>query len=84
MCRFIAYLGHQILLDDVLYKPENSLIQQSFQAKEIEEPLNGDGFGVGWYEHNIDPKTGLFRSIQPAWNDVNLNYMAKKTLLSDN
>ena len=80
MCRFIAYLGKPILLDDVLYKPKNSLIQQSFHAKEIEEPLNGDGFGIGWYVHHIDNTPALFRSIQPAWNDLNLTYLAKKIL----
>ena len=31
---------------------------------------NGDGFGVGWYGAFETP--GLFRSTEPAWNDLNL------------
>ena len=31
---------------------------------------NGDGFGVGWYGAAETP--GLFRSTEPAWNDLNL------------
>ena len=31
---------------------------------------NGDGFGVGWYDTLESP--GLYKSVQPAWNDANL------------
>lgn len=78
MCRFIAYRGKAILLDEVLHKPKNSLINQSAQAHEAEEPLNGDGFGVGWYMKDIDPEPGLFVSVRPAWNDRNLRYLCSK------
>lgn len=78
MCRFIAYRGKPILLDEVLHKPKNSLINQSAQANEAEEPLNGDGFGVGWYMKDIDPQPGLFVSVRPAWNDRNLRYLCQK------
>jgi ergothioneine biosynthesis protein EgtC len=79
MCRFIAYLGHAIILDDILFKPRNSLIQQSIHAREMtEEPLNGDGFGIGWYAPEIDNIPALFKSIQPAWNDLNLQNLAPK------
>lgn len=78
MCRFIAYLGQPIIMYDLLYKPHNSLIKQSVKAREIEEPLNGDGFGVGWYMADIDPVPGLFVSIHPAWNDRNLKSLTTK------
>lgn len=79
MCRFIAYLGDPILMDEILLKPRNSLIRQSIGAKESLEPLNGDGFGVGWYGHLIDDDTpAVFTSIQPAWNDRNLRNIAPK------
>lgn len=79
MCRFIAYAGNPILLHDVLYKPKNSLIQQSIHAREaVDEPLNGDGFGVGWYTHEIDRTPGVFVSLRPAWNDRNLIHLASK------
>jgi len=35
---------------------------------------NGDGFGVGWYGDRETP--GLFRSIEPAWNDLNLRELS--------
>ena len=78
MCRFVAYLGKPLVLDEVLFKPENSLVKQSYHAREMSEPLNGDGFGVGWYNHDIDLSPALFTSIQPAWNNRNLTYLAKK------
>ena len=66
MCRFIAYLGRPIIVDELLVKPTNSLVHQSFDAGEMEKPLNGDGFGLGWYLRHIDVRPGLFRSIIPA------------------
>jgi glutamine amidotransferase len=76
MCRFIAYLGKPIIVDELLLKPANSLVHQSYGAEEMSQTLNGDGFGLGWYVHNISEKPGLFRSISPAWNNNNLLYNA--------
>jgi len=74
----MAYKGTPIIIDKLLYQPKNSLINQSFHAREIEEPLNGDGFGVGWYvpELNYEPIT--FVSVNPAWNNRNLRNLAPK------
>ena len=72
MCRFIAYLGQPLLVERVLVKPVNSLINQSFHALETSMPVNGDGFGLGWYNKDIRPEPGRYVSIQPAWNDQNL------------
>jgi len=76
MCRFIAYLGKPIMADELLLKPDNSLIHQSYHAGEMTEILNGDGFGVGWYVHSISALPGLFRAITPAWSNTNLLYNA--------
>jgi predicted glutamine amidotransferase len=73
MCRFIAYLGKPIMADELLLKPVNSLIHQSYSAGEMSEILNGDGFGVGWYVHPISDRPGLFRAITPAWSNSNLH-----------
>ncbi len=78
MCRLVAYMGDAILLEDILIKPVNSLIQQSIRSKEQDYFTNGDGFGVGWYNHEISSEPGLFRSINPAWNDANLLHLASK------
>ena len=80
MCRFVAYIGKPMLMDELIIKPRNSLINQSVSAHEMDEPLNGDGFGVAWYNHDIHPEPGLFVSVRPAWNDQNLSYLAQKIL----
>lgn len=78
MCRLMAYKGTPIVIDDLLYKPKNSLITQSINAKEIEEPLNGDGFGIGWYAPEINNEPVTFVSVNPAWNNRNLRNLAPK------
>lgn len=78
MCRLVAYLGHEILLEDVLVKPINSIIMQSLHARESSIPTNGDGFGLGWYVPQISDKPALFTSIAPAWNDNNLLHLTAK------
>ncbi|WP_426595579.1 class II glutamine amidotransferase [Cellulomonas sp. McL0617] len=76
MCRWIAYTGSPVRLDELLYKPANSLVMQSLHSRLGAEPTNGDGFGVGWYdEHSSTP--GLFRSVEPAWSDRNLRELSQ-------
>ena len=75
MCRWLAYYGAPILLTDVLYTPAHSLIDQSLQSRLGAETTNGDGFGVGWYDGA--PVPGIFRSIEPAWNDQNLRELTR-------
>jgi predicted glutamine amidotransferase len=74
MCRWLAYSGEPVLLEDLLYRPEHSLIVQSMHSTLGAEATNGDGFGVGWYGEGDSP--GVFRSIEPAWNDRNLRELA--------
>jgi ergothioneine biosynthesis protein EgtC len=76
MCRFTLYLGPPIRLESLLIDPSHSLILQSFHSSEREEPLNGDGFGVGWYAPDQHLRPALFRSITPAWNNANLRSLA--------
>jgi predicted glutamine amidotransferase len=74
VCRWLAYSGSPVLVEDLLYKPEHSLIVQSMHSTMGAEATNGDGFGVGWYGDRETP--GVFRSIEPAWNDRNLRDLA--------
>jgi predicted glutamine amidotransferase len=74
MCRWLAYTGSPILLERALFSPAHSLIDQSLHSKLGAEATNGDGFGVGWYDDA--PSPGVFRSIEPAWNDQNLRELA--------
>jgi glutamine amidotransferase len=73
MCRLLGYLGTPIPLERLLYKPEHSLIVQSYQPREMTAGLlNADGFGVGWYHTNQQVPPFRYRSVLPIWNDANL------------
>jgi len=75
MCRWLAYSGTPVLLDEVLYRPKHSLIDQSLHSRMGVERTNGDGFGVGWYtEHARTP--AIFRDTGPAWSNRNLREIA--------
>ena len=76
MCRFTLYLGPPVRLASLLTEPSHSLIRQSFQSEERSEPLNGDGFGVGWYSPRLTPQPAVFHGITPAWNNANLRSIA--------
>jgi predicted glutamine amidotransferase len=76
MCRWLAYVGSPILLEELLYKPAHSLVDQSRHARLGVETTNGDGFGVGWY----GPDSGtpaVFRAVGPMWSDQNLRELAR-------
>ncbi|MGZ4318254.1 MAG: class II glutamine amidotransferase [Gaiellaceae bacterium] len=74
MCRWLAYSGSPVSIEDLLYRPEHSLIDQSLHSRLGAETTNGDGFGVGWYGEG--DTAGVYRSIEPAWNDRNLRNLA--------
>ncbi len=78
MCRFIAYKGEEVTLNDIVISPTNSLIEQSKDAKKRKKPLNGDGFGLSWYPTHNDPFPARFVSIEPAWSNQNLQQIASK------
>jgi len=64
-----------VLLEELLLKPANSLIDQSLNSKLGATTTNGDGFGIGWY--GAGDKPGVFHGIEPAWNDHNLRELAQ-------
>lgn len=72
MCRFAAYLGDPIQINDVITRPRDSLIKQSGSARESDIKVNGDGFGIGWYNHAVTEIPAVLVSTLPAWNDINL------------
>ncbi|MBW6433612.1 class II glutamine amidotransferase [Actinoplanes hulinensis] len=79
MCRWLAYSGTPIRLEDLLYRPRYSLIDQSQHSREGVETTNGDGVGVGWYPVDAVGEPALFRAVGPAWSDVNLRELAHAT-----
>lgn len=76
MCRWMAYSGDPILAEDLLFKPQHSLIDQSLHSRLGVTTTNGDGFGIGWYGTGDEP--AVFKSVEPAWNDRNLREVASQ------
>ncbi|MGR3623042.1 class II glutamine amidotransferase [Pseudophaeobacter sp.] len=74
MCRWAAYLGSPIYLEDIISRPGHSLVAQSQEATECKTSTNGDGFGVAWYDSREEP--GLYRDVYPAWSDPNLRALS--------
>jgi len=74
MCRWMAWHGQPVLLEELLFKPKHGLIDQSLHSRMGAETTNGDGFGVGWYGTGEGP--GVYRSVSPAWGDANLRHLA--------
>ena len=75
MCRWMAYAGDEIYLENLLFLQKNSLISQSLKATKSNFVTNGDGFGVAWYGDRKSP--GLFKDVLPAWNDENLKELSR-------
>ncbi|OAV59901.1 class II glutamine amidotransferase [Enteractinococcus helveticum] len=88
MCRWLAYLGSSIPLEDVLVRPNHSLIDQSLHARQLflpgdplaalfldnAFPTNGDGYGIAWAGRA--GTLGQYRQIGPAWDSLNLRHLA--------
>lgn len=97
MCRFLIYKGKEpMTLSNLLTKPAHSIINQSYDSRlRIDaQPVNGDGFGVGYYTLDDDQESGdsssssssskdnspcLYKAITPAWNNLNLQRISEKT-----
>jgi predicted glutamine amidotransferase len=70
MCRWLGYFGNPVRPEWLLYRTRHGLIDQSLAAREMDHPINGDGFGMGWYGTAELP--GVYRNVAPAWSDSNL------------
>jgi predicted glutamine amidotransferase len=74
MCRWMAWHGQPVLVDELLFKSPHGLIEQSLHSRMGAETTNGDGFGLGWYGTGDGP--GVFHSVSPAWGNANLRELA--------
>ena len=75
MCRWAAYIGAPIYLEEIVSRPGHSLIHQSHCATECKTAINADGFGIAWYGDRPEP--GLYRDVLPAWSDPNLRSLTR-------
>ena len=73
----MAWLGQPVLIEELLFKTQHGIVDQSLHARMGAEPTNGDGFGLGWYGGGEGP--AVYRSISPAWSDANLRELAAHT-----
>jgi predicted glutamine amidotransferase len=76
MCRWNAYFGEPLLIDELLYRTKHGLIDESLHSRMGAETTNGDGFGLGWYTADNRDFPARYRSVNPAWNDANLRDLA--------
>jgi glutamine amidotransferase len=79
MCRALVYLGEPVLLDNLLFQPESSLIKQAYMPRML-RMLNLGGFGVmAWDRGSHRPETP-FRYVVPNLPvfDRNLKNLAEK------
>jgi glutamine amidotransferase len=76
MCRWAAYRGEPLYLEELVSSPAHSLIEQSHCATRAKTATNGDGFGIAWYGDRPEP--GRYRDILPAWSDCNLRSLARQ------
>ena len=74
MCRWMGWSGQPVVVEELLFKPKQSLVEQSLHSRMGVETTNGDGFGLGWYGQGDGP--GVYHSVSPAWGDANLRELA--------
>jgi len=77
MCRFLLYLGPEVLVSSVVVDPDHGMLQQASRANDKITPLNADGFGVAWYVPSISPIPACFRDVSPAWSNQNLKQITR-------
>lgn len=74
MCRWMGWMGQSALIEELLFKTQHGIVDQSLHSRMGAETTNGDGFGLGWYGTGEGP--GLYRNVDPAWSDMNLRELA--------
>jgi predicted glutamine amidotransferase len=74
MCRWMAWFGEPVLIEELLFKTQHGLVDQSLHSRMGAETTNGDGIGVGWYGGGDGP--AVYRNVAPAWADANLRELA--------
>ena len=80
MCRALAYLGQPVLLDDLLFQPDSSLIKQTYTPKML-HMLNLAGFGMmAWDRDSYAPELPYrYTSSNLPIFDRNLWLFSQKT-----
>ena len=79
MCRVLAYLGEPVLLDELLYAPDNSLVRQTYAPQHL-RMLNLAGFGVAAWDPGSRGPREPYTYHTPGLPvfDANLRTLARK------
>lgn len=80
MCRVLSYLGMPIVIEELLYEPDNSFIKQSYHPKYMSHLLNLAGFGmVAWDTSSYHPQLPfIYKTPQLPFYDENLRNLSNK------
>ncbi|AMP93656.1 class II glutamine amidotransferase [Legionella pneumophila] len=80
MCRILSYLGQPTVVEELLYKPDNSFIKQSYHPKYLPYLLNLAGFGMAaWDRDSINPlQAYVYKTSKLPFYDENLHNLAEK------
>lgn len=80
MCRVLTYLGKPIILEDLLFNPDNSFIKQSYDPNYMSYLLNLAGFGMVAWDSNSPNKNlpFIYKSDQLPFYDENLRNLTQK------
>jgi len=80
MCRILSYLGKPIVVEKLLYRPDNSFIKQSYHPIYMSHLLNLAGFGlVAWDNTSCNPLLPfIYKTTQLPFYDENLRNIACK------
>jgi len=83
MCRVLAYTGPQVIIEDLLYKPDSSLIRQAYAPQQL-NMLNLGGFGMlAWDADSAQPSVPWsYRSTELPVFDNNLQALSSKACAS--
>jgi glutamine amidotransferase len=79
MCRVLSYIGEPIIMEDLIYKPSNSLVVQSYNPKFMFHYKNFSGSGfIAWDQSMRDKKHPfLYKSKNLPFYDRNLLNLTK-------
>ncbi len=79
MCRLVAYLGEQVVLDEILFQPDSSIVEQAVHPQLL-SAMNLAGFGVvAWDDQS--PSADLpwtYRTPGLPFFDRNLRALSRK------
>ena len=83
MCRVLAYRGPPVSLDELLYRPDSSLVRQSYDPQQL-HMVNLGGFGMmAWDATTPDPACPwTYRTTSLPMFDPNLEALARKARTS--